>query len=63
MNKNLTAEIQKSREALNPAEASVIDHIKGTLIQFLKNTPLTEKNNEELLAIVFSMMEFSKEEI
>jgi len=48
---------------LNPAEASVIDHIKGTLIQFLKNTPLTEKNNEELLAIVFSMMEFSKEEI
>ncbi len=33
------------------------------MIQFLKNCPLTEKNNEILLEIIFSMMMFSKEEI
>lgn len=38
-------------------------HIKGTLLQFLKNCPLTDRNNEELLSIVFSMMEFTKDEI
>ena len=61
-NKYLSTEMQKSH-ALNKTDASVIDHIKGTLIQFLKNCPLTDKNNEQLLAIVFSMMEFSKNEI
>ena len=58
-----TNENPNSQGTLNPSDASVIGHIKGTLIQFLKNTPLTEKNNEELLAIVFKMMEFTKEEI
>ena len=43
--------------------ATTISHIKGTLIQFLKTTPFTEKQNEELLKIVFSMMEFSPTEI
>jgi hypothetical protein len=33
------------------------------LIQFLKSTPLTEKQNEELLKIIYSMMEFSAAEI
>ena len=42
---------------------ATLKHIKGTLLQFLKNCPLTDRNNEELLAIVFSMMEFTKEEI
>jgi hypothetical protein len=41
----------------------VISHIKGTLIQFLKNIPLTEAKNEELLKIIYSMMEFSTNEI
>ena len=42
---------------------ATLKHIKGTLLQFLKNCPLTDRNNEELLTIVFSMMEFTKEEI
>ena len=42
---------------------ATLKHIKGTLLQFLKNCPLTDRNNEELLSIVFSMMEFTKEEI
>ena len=41
----------------------MIQHIKGTLIQFLKNTPVTDRNNEGLLTVIFSMMEFQKEEI
>lgn len=41
----------------------MIAHIKGTLIQFLKNLPLTEAKNEELLKIIFSMMEFTPTEI
>jgi len=43
--------------------AGLIRHIKGTLLQFLKNCPVTDRNNEELLTIVFSMMEFTREEI
>lgn len=42
---------------------ATLKHIKGTLLQFLKNCPLTDRNNEELLSIVFSMMEFTKDEI
>lgn len=44
-NKTLKEEIQKGTN-LNANDMSVIDHIKGTLVQFLKNVPLTEKNNE-----------------
>ena len=44
-------------------DATMIAHIKGTLIQFLKNLPLTEAKNEELLKIIFSMMEFTQTEI
>jgi hypothetical protein len=44
-------------------EAGMLKHIKGTLLQFLKNCPVTDRNNEELLQIVFSMMEFSREEV
>ncbi len=39
-----------------------LKHIKGTLLQFLKNCPFTDRNNEELLSIIFSMMEFTPEE-
>ena len=41
----------------------MIAHIKGTLIQFLKNLPLTDPKNEELLKIIYSMMEFTPNEI
>ena len=40
-----------------------IAHIKGTLIQFLKKAPFTEKTNEDLLMPIFGMMEFSPNEI
>lgn len=41
----------------------MISHIKGTLIQFLKNIPLTDSKNEELLKIIYSMMEFTPTEM
>ena len=31
-------------------------------MQFLKNCPVTDKNNEGLLTVIFSIMDFSKEE-
>ena len=40
-----------------------IAHIKGTLIQFLKKVPFTEKTNEDLLTPIFGMMDFSPNEI
>jgi len=48
---------------LSAGDASVIEHIKGNLIQFLKNTPMTEQGNEQLLEVVFKMMEFKPKEI
>ena len=44
-------------------DETTIAHIKGTLIQFLKLTPLTENKNEELLKIIYSMMDFTPPEI
>jgi hypothetical protein len=44
-------------------ESATIAHIKGNLTVFLKHTPLTDTKNEEMLRIVFSMMEFTKQEI
>ena len=44
-------------------DEATIAHIKGTLIQFLKLTPLTENKNEELLKIIYSMMDFTPPEI
>lgn len=40
----------------------MLEHVKGTLVQFLKMTPVTDSKNEELLKIIFSMMAFSKQE-
>ena len=65
MIKSLKEELNRTNESLlkNEDEQTVIAHIKGTLIQFLKNLPLTEQKNEELLKIIYSMMEFTPEEI
>lgn len=41
----------------------IIDNVKGTLIKFLKSCPITEKKNEDLLTVIFSIMGFTKEEI
>lgn len=50
-------------EEQNEDESTAIQHIKGTLVQYLKQVPLTENGNEELLKIIYSMMEFAPHEI
>jgi hypothetical protein len=53
-----------SSSVMNSGEgAGLINHIKGTLLLFLKNCPVTDRNNEDLLSIVFKMMEFTRDEI
>ena len=43
---------------------NLILHVKGALIQFLKKQPIIDyEGSELLLKIVYSMMEFTKEEI
>ena len=63
--KSLKEELELTKENLanHEDESTVIAHIKGTLIQFLKNLPLTDLKNEELLKIIYSMMEFTTDEI
>jgi hypothetical protein len=63
--KSLRLELERTAETLarNDEETTMIAHIKGTLIQFLKNLPLTDPKNEELLKIIYSMMEFNANEI
>ena len=41
-------------------ESATIAHIRGNLSQFLRNTPFTDPKNEEMLRIVYSMMDFTK---
>lgn len=43
--------------------SSLIPHIKVTLIQFLRNVGITDRQNEDLLTIIFNMMEFTDTEI
>lgn len=43
--------------------SSLIPHIKVTLIQFLRNVSLTDRQNEDLLTIIFNMMDFTVIEI
>eukprot|EP00347_Sterkiella_histriomuscorum_P017443 403349352 len=63
-NQTLQNELQRSQQnSIHQGEKAMFDNIKGTLIQFLKNCPLTDKNNEILLDIVFEMMEFSDNQI
>ena len=42
---------------------SLIHHIKVTLIQFLRNVALTDRQNEDLLTIIFNIMDFTPVEI
>ena len=42
---------------------NTLQHVKGTLIMYLKKTPIIDLNNEVLLKIIFSMMHFTKREI
>ena len=52
----------------NSAESSesyrhILQHVKGTLIMYLKKTPVVDLGNEMLLKIIFSMMHFTERDI
>lgn len=55
--------VDQRREEAKGDNEGVLKHIKGTLLQFLRQCPVTDKNNEELLSILLSMMECSQQEI
>ena len=62
----LVGELKRNQESMlsdENVDSMMIANIKGSLIQFLKNTPITDKQNEDLLKVIYSMMEFTKEEI
>ena len=42
---------------------SLIPHIKVTLNQFLRNVPLIDRQNEDLLTVIFNMMKYTDREI
>lgn len=42
---------------------SLIPHIKVTLNQFLRNVPLIDRQNEDLLTVIFNMMKYTEREI
>ena len=70
-NDDLKAKLHQLSQTINASnlggqsggDQMTIKHIKGTLLQFLKNCPMTDRNNEELLKIIFGMMEFTPEEV
>ncbi|CAI2380107.1 unnamed protein product [Moneuplotes crassus] len=56
-------ENKKKSESFEVMNSDSLKHIKGTLIQFLRNVPFTEKNNEILLNVVFDMLYMTSKEI
>lgn len=61
-----TGQIQEEQNASMQSTESyknTLQHVKGTLIMYLKKTPVVDLNNEILLKIIFSMMHFTKQEI
>jgi hypothetical protein len=42
---------------------STLEHIKANLIQYLRRNPIIDFNNEVILKVVYSMMNFTKAEI
>ena len=55
--------LNEKNDSENEDGGSLIPHIKVTLIQFLRNVPFTDRQNEDLLTIIFNMMEFTDVEI
>lgn len=47
----------------NGSYKNTLEHVKGTLTMYLKKVPIIDVNNEMLLKILYSMMNFSKDEI
>lgn len=42
--------------------AEHLKHVRSILVQYLMKIPFTSKENEDLLPIVYSMLQFTKEE-
>lgn len=42
--------------------ASLLEHVKSTLLMYLKKCPVIDEANESLLGILYSMMKVSKED-
>jgi hypothetical protein len=62
----LKVNLSDSMDASNVSTESyknVLQHVKGTLIMYLKKTPVTDLHNEMLLKIIFSIMKFTEREI
>jgi hypothetical protein len=59
---NTLIELQKEKDALKMEHEEDMQHIKGTLSTFLMNTPLTTRDNESILSVVYSMLDFSPQE-
>lgn len=53
----------KQEEDDEDSGKSLIPHIKVSLIQFMRNVALTDRSNEDILSIIFRMMEFTDTEI
>lgn len=50
--------VDDSRDSGN-SYRNLLNHVKGTLITYLKKTPIIEVSNEMLLKIIYSMMNFT----
>jgi hypothetical protein len=55
-------DLEKARRSSGGSDGDV-EHMKDILLKFLHSCPVTSKDNEQLLSILFSMMYISKEEI
>lgn len=55
--------LQDEKNTLKMEHADDLQHIKGTLFTFLQSTPMTPKENESVLSVVFSMLQVSPAEI
>jgi flagellar motility protein MotE (MotC chaperone) len=62
MKRSKSIDVKKS-ESFEMMNSDTIKNIKGTLLQFLKNVPPTEKNNEVLLNVIFDMLYMTTNEI
>lgn len=40
-----------------------LKHVRSIMTQFLSKLPVTTKENEDILPVVFSMLNFSQDEI
>ena len=55
--------VSKASSCNSDTYKNMIQHVKGTLIIYLKKTPIVDLGNEMLLKIIFSIMAFTDQEI